>query len=191
MSVADILPYFSNWQIPRQALIIEEHCNCTLHITPQHNTRPSFQRPTQLRPNWLVASAHTMAASQVHSAAAERFALTRSSRDCPLYAVWTCFKTILLFSITCTAVLYVRQCATSGLPHKSRHIFRALKMNLDRGHARLCCCDFIFYAQRHMKRTINRPRARSSYIDSNIRQLVAFWEGGVGRGSDFCPLIIK
>ena len=85
---------------------------------------------------------------------------------CLLYPVWTCcFKTTLLFSIACTAVLHERQCTTSGLPNESRHKFRALKMNLARGQARLCCCDFIFYAQRHTPTSINRPRARSSYID--------------------------
>ena len=103
MSVADKLPYYFRLA-NTLALLIEEPLQlCFPHSTPQHNTRPSFQRPTQLRPNWPVASAHTMAASQVHSAATESFALTRSSRDCPLYPVHTCcFKTILLFSVTCT-----------------------------------------------------------------------------------------
>ena len=88
---------------------------------------------------------------------------------CPLYPVWKCcFKTIFLFSITCTAVLHVRQRPTSGLPLEVRHIFRALKMHLARWQARLCCCDFIFYAQWHTPTTINRPRARSSYIDFYI-----------------------
>ena len=95
---------------------------------------------------------------------------------CPLYPVWTrCFKTILLFSITCTEVLHVRQCTTSGLPHESRDIFRALKMNLARGQARLCGCDFIFYSQRHAPRTINRPRARSSYIHFYIDSILFFF----------------
>ena len=160
----------SGWQIPRRHYQQRDHCNSIPHSTPQHDTRPYFQRSTQLRPNWPVASAHTIAASQVHSAATESFALTRSSRDCPIYPVYTCcFKTILIFSITCTAIiLYVRQCTTSGLPHESRYIFRALKMKLAREQARLCCCDFIFYAGRHTPTTINRPRERSLYIDLYI-----------------------
>ena len=119
-----------------------------------------------------------MAASQVHSAVTERFALTCSLCDCPLYPVYTCcFKTILLFSITCTAILCVEQCTTSGLPHESRHMFRALK-NLARGQARLCCCDFIFCALRHTPTTINRRRERSSTLIFALnRQLVG---GGVG-----------
>ena len=141
---------------------------------------PSFQRPTQLRPNWPVASAHTMAASQVHSAATESFALTRSSRDCPLYPIYTCcFKTILLFPITCAAILHVRQCTTSDLPHESRRIFRALKMNLARGQARLCCFDIIFCARRNTPTTINRRRERSSYIDFYILGRIDSLLGGV------------
>ena len=116
LSVSDILPnYF------RLANSAARRCNSIPHSTPQHNTRPSFLRPTQLRPNCPVASAH-ISASQVHSAATESFALTRSSRDCPLYPVYTCcFKTILLSR-------HVRQYYTYGnappqvSPRKPTHI---------------------------------------------------------------------
>ena len=122
MSVADKLPYYFRLA-NTLALLIEEPLQlCFPHSTPQHNTRPSFQRPTQLRPNWPVPSVHTMAASQVHSTATESFALTRSLRDCPLYPVYTCcFKTILLSR-------HVRQYYTYGnappqvSPRKPTHI---------------------------------------------------------------------
>ena len=71
--------------------------------TTQHSTRPSFQRPIKLLPNWLVANAHTMAASPVHSAATESFALTRSSRDYflsparPAASWWSWILSITIF----------------------------------------------------------------------------------------------
>ena len=88
----------SGWKIPRH-YSWRDHCNCIPHSTPHHNKRPSFQRPTQLRPNWPVASAHTVTASQVHSAATESFLCSDTlSRDCPLYPVYRCcFKNISAF----------------------------------------------------------------------------------------------
>ena len=137
-------------------------------------------RPSQLRSNSWVASAHTMAASPVHSAATQSFALTRSSRDCPpLFDLQLHDHFAFLDNIFSTVIAhdetYVRQCTTSGLPHKCRHTFRALKMNLARGQARLCCCDFIFNARRHTPTTTNGPRVRSSDIDFQIDSLLIFF----------------
>ena len=135
----------------------------TQHTTAQHKSIIPTPNPTTAQ---LAGGKRSQDGCQPGTLCGHResFALTPSSRDCPLNPVWTCcFKTIWLSSITCTAVLYVRQCTTSGLPHESRHIFRAL--NRARGRARLCCRDFCFYAQRHTPTTINRPRARSSSIE--------------------------
>ena len=91
LSVSDILPnYF------RLANSAARRCNSIPHSTPQHNTRPSFLRPTQLRPNCPVASAH-ISASQVHSAATESFALTRSSRDYPLSCLYVLLQDYFAF----------------------------------------------------------------------------------------------
>ena len=78
MSVADILPYYFRLE-NTAALLIEGPLQLysTQHATAQHKAIISTPNPT-MQPNWPVASAHTMAASHVHSAATESFALTHS-----------------------------------------------------------------------------------------------------------------
>ena len=125
-----------------------------------------------------------MAANWVHCAATETFALTRASRDCPLYPVLTCcFKTILLFSITCfpTVVAHLQHyCCTddNAPPQASRTkadvMLRALMINLAGGQARLCCCGFVFYSRRHTTTTTHRPRGTSSYRNFYMDSLSIF-----------------
>ena len=177
MSVADIfLPYY--FRLANTAALLIEgplQLYSTQHITAQHKAIIPTPNPTTAQ---LAGGKHSLDGCQLPSTLCGHRELCSDTLivrlTCPPYPVSTfCFKTILLFSITCTAVLHVRQCTTSGLPHESRHIFRALKLNLARGQARLCCCDFIFYAQRHTPTTINRPRATRLYIDFDIdRQLI-------------------
>ena len=78
--------------------------------------------------------------------------------------------------MTCIALRYVRQCTTSGHPHESRHIFGALKMNLSRGWARLCCCDFFLRTAAHADD--DKPPASEKLVHWGLhRQLVDFFFG--------------
>ena len=158
----------SGWQIPRHFVLQGGPLQLysTKHTTAQHKAIIPTPNPTtaqQCQPGTLCdhreLCSHTFVA-----------------RLYPFYPVFMCwFKMISRFSKTCTSVLYVGQSTTSGLPHESRRIFRALNISLARGHARLWCCDFSFYGQRHIPTTINRLQARISYIDFYIDSLLKFF----------------
>ena len=184
MSVADIfLPYY--FRLANTAALLIEgplQLYSTQHITAQHKAIIPTPNPTTAQ---LAGGKRSHDGCQPGTLCGHRdlcsdtLVARLSSLSCLDVLLQDDFAFLDNISShrrsTCTAVLHVRQCTTSGLPHKNRHLFRALKMNLARGQARLCCCDFIFNARRHTPTTTNGPRVRSSDIDFQIDSLLIFF----------------
>ena len=165
MSVADILPYYFRLE-NTAALLIEGPLQ--LYST-QHAT--SQQKAIIPTPNSTTAKlaggkrSHGYCQPGTLCGHRELSVLWHARRAIVLSILFigAASRIFLLFSITRTAILYVGQCTTSGLPHESRHIFRALRMNLAHGQAQLCCCDFIFLrAEAHTDD--DKPLAREKLV---------------------------
>ena len=143
--VADILPYY--FLLANTAALLTEgplQLYSTQHTTAQHKVIISTPNPTTAQ---LAGGKRSHDGCQPGTLCGHRdlcsdtLVARLSSLSCLDVLLQDDFAFLDNISShrrsTCTAVLHVRQCTTSGLPHKNRHLFRALKMNLARGQARL------------------------------------------------------
>ena len=113
--------------------------NTAQHTTVQHSTAQGHH--SNAKPHY---TAQVAGGKRSHDGChpgtlrSQTFALTRSSRDCPLSPVdlWLqghfSFFSIIFCTIIPHGPTYVRQCTSSGLPHECLHLFRVLTTNLAR-----------------------------------------------------------
>ena len=168
MSVADILPYYFRLE-NTAALLIEEPLQpySTQLTTAQHKAIIPTPNPTTAQ---LIGGRRSHDGCQPGTLCGHRelYSDTLVARLSSLFCLYVLLQDYFAFTYNTysntvlTAMHHLRSL------HESRHIFRALRMNLAREQARLRCCDLFFCARRHTPTTIHRPRERSSYIDFYI-----------------------